>query len=107
MENLKIHTTSSPAQLPNLIQLEGALCSMDAIEFKHNLLAYIDHHTTDLMLDLSAVEEVDLGGLNALTIAYRKMQGKGKRLQLVSPQNGALKELMDLTKMGRFLPILI
>ena len=85
MENLKIHTVSSPDPLPDLMQLEGALCSMDAIDFKKNLLNYIQSHPQGFNDRSECCRKVDLGGLNALTIAYRKMQTHWQKTTIIKP----------------------
>jgi len=105
MENLQIHMISSPGTRPNLIQIEGSLCGLEAIRFKNQLLAYIDQKQNELTIDLSEIEKIDFSGINTLAMAYRKMQRLGYPMQIIAPLNGSMNELMSLTKFDRFLPI--
>lgn len=105
MRQSDLHISLKDGTKALVIQLEGSLCALEAIRFKHRLMNHIDQHQADLTLDLRAVTALDLGALNALAVAARRLQESGSRLQILAPQNGALEHWVALTKMGRLFMI--
>ncbi|KAA3623383.1 MAG: hypothetical protein DWQ02_24585 [Bacteroidetes bacterium] len=85
------------------MQLIGDLSSMHAIRFRKYLLDFIDNNDLDLTIDLNQINDIDLGGFNALILGQRKLEQKGKTLKLNFGYNLALREFMALTKIDGFL----
>lgn len=105
MENLRLQINDCTQDLSTVFDLKGNLCGMDAIDLKHELLDYIDRHGRNIELDLRYVEQIDLGGINALAVAYRKLQASGRTMRILIPSQGPLHHLLFLTKMSNFLPL--
>ncbi len=60
---------------------------------------------TELVLDLSAVREVDSAALAALVSALKGARRRGGTIALRDPQP-AVREVLELTMLHRILPIL-
>lgn len=84
------------------MQLIGDLSSMHAIRFRKYLLDFIEANEGDLTLDLNQINDIDLGGFNALILGQRKLEQKGKKLELRFGYNMAIREFMALTKIDSF-----
>lgn len=86
-------------------ELNGDLCGMDAITFKHSLLSCIDRRFLNIELDLRHMKQIDLGGLNTLAVTYRALKARGGTMNIQIHNTGPLRELLALTKMSNFLPL--
>lgn len=106
MRQSELHISHKDGTKALVIRLQGSLCALEAIRFKHQLISYIKAQPSDLTLDLRAVTTLDLGGLNALAVAAQRLQESGSRLEVLAPKNGALQEWVALTKMGRLFNII-
>ena len=84
------------------MQLIGDLSSMHAIRFRKYLLEFIEANDSDITLDLNQISDIDLGGFNTLVLGRRKLEQKGKNLELRFGYNSAIREFMALTKIDGF-----
>ncbi len=105
MKNLNIKQKSPSSLCPAIFELSGALCGMDAIEFKKRLLIYLEEFPNDVALDLCGLNDIDLAGINVLAMAYKKMKQYGCQLEVIISAQTNVLHMLSLTKMDRFLPI--
>lgn len=105
MENLGLQITFTTQPSRTMFDLKGNLCGMDAIDLKHELLDYIDRNSQHIELDLRSVKQIDLGGINALAVAYRKLKAGGRTMKILISNEGPVQHLLSLTKMSNFLPL--
>lgn len=105
MENTRLQIIQSNQPKCTHITLKGNLCGMDAIEFKEDLLQYIQQCSKNIALDLRAMKQIDLGGINMLAMAYRKVRLNGRNMKILVLKKGPLQQLLHLTKMSRLLPL--
>lgn len=99
MDNLKIESQD------NLLSLEGALRSVDAIKIKPQLLASIQDSSKDYTIDISGLDQIDITGLNSLLMAKKFSAEIGKKLTILAKENNPIFELVHLTKFGKFIDI--
>ena len=98
------YTLTTIAQSPALL-LEGALCGMEAIEFKQYLQGVLPVPAQRLVLDLRAVDTVDLAGLNALIVGVRRAQQTQTHFSILADANGPLPGLLAITKLHPYVPV--
>lgn len=106
MNNLKI--IASPGHSHHretLVQLNGNLSAMDAIEFKSQLKDYIQTYPSDMLVDLSGLDTIDLAGINALAVAHKKLESSNRKLQIIVTENCPANELLHLTKFDKVLHV--
>ena len=51
---------------------------MRALEIKEELLSIADTPDTNLMIDVSEIQQVDIGALNAIMMTYKKIHNNQK-----------------------------
>lgn len=95
MENLFISYTETSDFLTAI--LSGKLTSLDALMLKSMLPEKTRDHL-NIIVDLTAVNEIDLMGMNALLMTNRQMKQKGKKFILKIQSDHPIKELLHLTK---------
>lgn len=89
----------------NLVSLEGALRSNDAINFKPQLIKRIKASEKVFTVDISGVEQMDITGLNSLLIAKKFTNDSGKELKILAKEGNPIFELVHLTKFDKFIDI--
>lgn len=101
MSNLTIETQ------PNFLSLEGALRSTDAIKLKPQLLQRIEASVTNYTIDITALNNIDITGLNSLLMAKKYSKDQGIDLTIIANEENPIHELVHLTKFGKFIDIQI
>lgn len=87
------------------ISLEGALRSVDAIKLKSTLLQEIERSNKSYTVDITAVNNVDITGLNSLVMAKKYANRISKELTILANTDNPIFELVHLTKFGKFIDI--
>jgi anti-anti-sigma factor len=87
-----------------LVRLSGRLDGSGAPVAREALRDALEHGDADLVVDVSAVETVDVTGLGVLVAAHRRAGHLGRRLVLrdVPPR---LARVLVITRLGRILPM--
>ncbi|HJV64533.1 MAG TPA: STAS domain-containing protein [Geomonas sp.] len=93
MDEMKIEQRHSPAG-PDTVELKvsGCLTVAEAAGFRDGLLAALEQGA-DIAVDLTAVTEVDLAGLQLLCAAHGSAQAAGKRFWIEDGDNEVLKKM--------------
>lgn len=89
----------------DLLSLEGALRSQDAITIKPQLLQRIKASNKKFTIDISEVVNIDITGLNSLLMAKKYSTEIGKDLTILAKKDNPIFELVHLTKFGKFIDI--
>ncbi len=98
---------NSATQTPNdvSVSLAGALNSMNAINFKKDLIRILSSKNANCIVNIKALKSIDLTGLNALVMAHKNLAQKGKQLTVVCDKENAVDQFLHLTKFNRYLNI--
>lgn len=98
MRNLQVNFKNLNSNQPLSISLSGNLTSKSAIEFKSNLLKVLEEKRNDCYLNISALNQLDVTGVNALAMAHKTAQALGKKFYIVTSGSDAAYEFLHLTK---------
>jgi anti-anti-sigma regulatory factor len=79
--------------LPHQISVPTSVTMRGVSEFASQLLEACQTHS-HVVLDINAVEEVDLSFLQAIHAAHRHMEDKNGTLRLARPARGAVASLL-------------
>lgn len=102
MKKLNITPTYGIDKALKSIELTGHLITMDAINFKTELLNLISNQTTALEINLEGLSALDVTGLNALAMAHKKMKQKGLTLTILNKPESPANEFLHLTKFSKY-----
>jgi anti-anti-sigma factor len=80
--------------------LHGALDRRSVTEVRGALGAFLDRTTGDVVIDVAAVNLVDVTGLGVLASAHRRAEREGRRLVLRGC-TGSLRRVLRLTRLVR------
>ncbi len=87
------------------IALEGSLNTMNAINFKKDLLNHLETEKTDCEINIEKLNAIDITGLNALAMAHRNLEKQGRKLTVISRAFEQIDEFLHITKFDRFLNV--
>jgi anti-anti-sigma factor len=82
----------------------GELDIASAPGLEHSLLHALESSAPSILLDLTAVDFIDRVGLQVLTWAAGRSREDGDRLR-IDCGSPAVRQLIDLTGLGRDLPL--
>ena len=105
MENLNFRTESANGQNHTKIMLAGHLIKMDAIQFKHYCKEKINSWASDIIIDLRAIQDIDLTGVNSLIKLNLESMRKSKNLSLILNQDSPVIKWLDISNLTSLLPI--
>lgn len=106
MKNLNVHYTRfEKPQSTAFIVLEGPLSEMNAIQFKKDLIRFLEQGNKNCVLDIKAVNDMDLCGLNAIAMAHKALSQKGRKLTIRTTTDNPIVSLLQVTKFNRILNI--
>lgn len=80
------------------VTLKGSLTAMQAINFKSQLLSLIEDNNSDIHINITKLNALDLTGVNSLAMAHKRMQDSGKKLVLLSAAGHPDFEFLHLTR---------
>lgn len=103
MRNLQIKFNNLENQEPMSVKLNGHLTSMNAINFKKDLLRIITEKQTDCFINISELDAMDVSGVNALVMAHREVESKQRKMFIVSDSDSPAMEFLHLTKFSNYL----
>lgn len=103
MRNLQINFENLESQNPISVKLNGHLTSMNAINFKRDLLQLMKENNSDCVINISELNAMDVSGVNALVMAHREAQATNKNMYIVSDSNNPAMEFLHLTKFSNYL----
>jgi anti-anti-sigma factor len=83
----------------------GELDIASAPGLEHSLLHALESSAPSIVLDLTAVDFIDRAGLQVLTWAASRSREDGDRLR-IDCGSPAVRQLIDLTGLGRDLPLI-
>jgi anti-sigma B factor antagonist len=84
---------------------EGELDVAAVGEFRSSVADATRERSDVLLVDLSGVSFIDSSGLGALVEANERLAREGRRLAVVAPPGSAAAVLLNLTGLGRGLPV--
>lgn len=80
------------------VAVHGSLTSVEAIQFKNDLIKRITSSDENFLIDLRGLNAMDVTGVNALVMAHNKIQKLGRKMTLLSNSANAAYEFLHLTK---------
>lgn len=95
---LKIENNTSSSQ--QTLKLNGALCGIDALQFRDKTTRLIEIEEGQLVLDVSEVSKMDLTGFNAMVMLKKEAFRGGLGLLLIAEQNNPIHEYIHLSKLS-------
>jgi anti-anti-sigma factor len=88
-----------------VMRAAGELDIASAPGLEHSLLHALESSAPSIILDLTAVDFIDGAGLQVLTWAAGRSREDGDRLR-IDCGSPAVRQLIDLTGLGRDLPLI-
>lgn len=98
MDSSKFSIERNNSTERTVLSLKGNLTSMNAINFKKELLDVIEVDNKDCHIDISGIDSMDLTGVNALAVAHSKSKALGSEMVIISSIANPAEELLFLTK---------
>ena len=90
---------------PHVIAPTGELDITASQELAPELDRLAAQDEGELLIDLSDVSFVDSTGLGAILLAHRRLSQQGRTMAVVAPQGSAAAVLLNLSGLGRRLPV--
>jgi len=104
MKNLQITFENLETQNGLItVNLTGRLNEMNAIDFKKDLLKILEDKNSNCLLDITLLSSMDIIGINAIVMAHRALEKKGKTLSIISEKESTVDRAFHLTKFDRIL----
>jgi anti-anti-sigma regulatory factor len=82
--------------------IQGSFADMRALEIKEELLSIASNPDTNLMIDVSEIQQVDIGALNAIMMTYKKIHNNHGQLRMRLIKDSVLDELFHITKFNKY-----
>ncbi len=98
MNHLEVIVNNHPLTTNFDVALKGDLNNMNAINFKKDLLRMVQNEYQNCTVNITQLNSIDLTGLNALVMAHRSLESKGKELTIVCNQKDQIDQFLKLTK---------
>lgn len=86
-------------------QIVGDFTSHRAIEVKNLFTNLIDQEDTNLTLDFTKVNEVDVVGINTLAMIYKQLRSRNGILTILLKKDSHLSKMLHLTKFDKIFTI--
>ena len=87
------------------VNLAGGLNEMNAIDFKMDLMNILKEKNADCIIDIRELNAMDIIGINALVMAHRELELRGKKLTILSQAQSAVERAFHLTKFDSILEL--
>lgn len=88
-----------------LIRVDGRLDGQTSPQLESMAKGLLDHHATDLAMDLTLAGFLSSAGLRVFNTLFRECTHRGKRFVLVGPDE-AIREILDISGFSTMLIIL-
>lgn len=102
MRNLQVNFENLDNNKELTVSLNGRLTSMNAMNFKRDLLAIIKEKKEDCYINISELQAMDVTGVNALAMAHREAVHQDTKMYIVSNQENPAMEFLHLTKFNQY-----
>lgn len=87
------------------VNLSGRLNEMNAIDFKTDLMNILREKNADCLIDIRSLNAMDIIGINALVMAHRELELRGKKLTILSQSESVVDRAFHLTKFDKILQL--
>lgn len=95
-----------PAHERCFVRLEGELDMQSSPSLREELNALIDGEMP-VVVDLRGLSFIDSSGIRCLTLAASRARDAGDgRMQVIRPPQGQVSQVLTLTNVGRYLPLI-
>ena len=105
MKNLQVTFNDQISNEVFRVNLMGRLNSMNAYDFKNDLLDVIRSGPKNCIVDLRSLTSVDVIGLNALLLAHKKLEKQGGQLTIITDAASPIDTVLNLTKFNKVLNV--
>ncbi len=95
---LNIENNISSTQ--QIISLEGALCGIEALQFRDEVTSIIVIREGQLSLDLTNVDHIDLTGFNSIVMLKKEAIKRDINLLLVANRAHPIHQYIHLSKLS-------
>jgi anti-anti-sigma factor len=88
-----------------LARLGGQVDLSNAPSVQERLLGAVPNTASMLLLDLSEADYLDSSGVRLIFLLAERLQSRGQKLELVVPDDAAIKRVLVLTEVHRVVPV--
>ena len=103
MDKLKVQFPRGEQKGTPCVTLSGCFYNIEAMNFKNDMVEFLNKVNTDCIVDISKVKYMDLTALNALIMAQKEVESSGKKLIIQTNLENPIFDLLNLTKFKRHL----
>ena len=105
MKNLETYYQHVPSQNIIMVELKGPFSSMNALDFKTQMMTTLRALQLDCYVDLREVNDFDLAALNTLVMMQRELERMGLDMVINTGESAKVRHLLSLTQMDQVLSI--